>query len=235
MRLKDIPLLIICTLILSNAATQVSDDEIRLLKQLDSIARSSSEASHFARLYSETTAEAVLFFRKAEKKEKDFIRRLELTFADYFFRAVKANQQGKVIPAVWQMYFSDSSLKPLQYELLSINAHINGDIWQALTAEFTLTEIRENRRTYLHFQKGLNKIYNRFYSRANSASQKTRMLQGLSLGFDRFYGRVMLIRWRKRQYRLATIWFTRPDEFNKKIRALDRKMNRINQLILRLR
>jgi len=233
MRLKNTSLLIICILFFSNAAPQVSDEEIRLLQQLDSTARSPSKARHFTRLYSETTAEAVLFFRKAGKKEKDFIRRLELSFAEYFFSAVEANQQGKDISAVWQMYFSDSYLKPLQYELLGINAHINGDIWQALITEFTLAEIRQNRRTYLRFQKGLNKIYNRFYSRANNTSQTTRMLGGVFIGFDRLYGKIMLLRWRKRQYRLATIWFTRPDEFNKKIRELDRKMNHINQLILR--
>jgi Family of unknown function (DUF5995) len=220
-------------LISSPVSSQVSEQEIGLLKKLDSVQQSNSPAKYFAALYFETTVMAAEFFEYDEPDIKSFIQRLERRFADYFFHAVDAYGNGKPVPAEWKAYYSDTLLSFFQYQLLGINAHINGDIWQALTAEFTLEELKAHRKTYLDFQKGLLKIYRRFYESSVNNHPATRMLQSATFGLDKIYGRMMLGRWRKRQMNLAVLYHTDPDNFQKKLDKLHRKMGRLNNLVLR--
>ncbi len=211
---------------------QISDSEINLLKKLDSIAQSSSVSSHFAKLYLETTIEAISFFQKEDTEKRSFIQRLEQSFAHYFFNAAEACKKGEKISPVWKTYYEKQALKPLQYELLGINAHINGDIWQALVKEFSLQEILEYRKTFLQFQKGLGGIYRNFHKRAKQENRRIKTLHNLSLGFDYVYGRLMLKRWRNRQIRLAEWYFDKPEKLKVELIKLYKKMNRINRLIL---
>lgn len=211
---------------------QISDSEISLLKRLDSIAKSSSISSHFAKLYRETTVEAIFFFLNLDQKKRSFIQRLEHSFASYFFNAAEAYKKGERISPVWMAYYEKASLKPMQYELLGINAHINGDIWQALVKEFSLHEIRENRKIFLQFQKGLGVIYRNFHEKAKQENQRIKTLNNLFLGIDHFYGRLMLKRWRNRQIRLAEWYFDKSEKMKAELIRLDKKMNRINRLIL---
>lgn len=212
---------------------QISETEFNLLQKLDSIAESKSISSHFARLYRETTIEAINFFLNEDQQKRIFIQRLEHSFASYFFNAAEVYKKGEEISPVWHVYYEKPALKPLQYELLGINAHINGDIWQALVKEFSLQEIRENRKTFLQFQKGLAVIYRDFYERAKLENRRIKTLHNLSLGLDHFYGRLMLKRWRNRQIRLAEWHFSKPCKLKLALARLDMKMNRINRLILR--
>src|SRR6202008_1980933 len=203
--------------------SQVSDQEVMSLQKLDSIQQSRSPARHFAALYLETTGIAAEFFQHDTPSVKQFIQRLELRFASYFFRSVDAYHTGAMIPAEWQAYFSDTILSPLQYQLLGINAHINGDIWQALTTEFTLAEILEYKKSYYDFQKGLITIYRRFYETSVDNHPKTRLLKNSTLGFDKVYGKMMLARWRKRQMRMAVLYHTDQSLFQKKLDKLHQK------------
>jgi len=212
--------------------SQVSDQEILLLQKLDSIQQTSSPAKHFASLYLKTTGVAAEFFQHDKPEVKQFILRLESRFAGYFFRSVEAFHMGHTIPMEWQAYFSDTVLSPLQYQLLGINAHINGDIWQALTTEFTLEEILENKKSYFDFQKGLIKIYRNFYESSVDTHAAIRLLRNSSFGLDKLYGKMMLAKWRKRQMDLAVLYHTDPSLFQKKLDRLHKKMDRLNQLIL---
>lgn len=212
---------------------QISETELKLLQRLDSIAQSSSIPRHFANLYRETTVEAITFFQHEDQEKKSFIQRLEQSFASYFFTAAEAFKKGEKISPVWLAYYADTTLKPLQYELLGINAHINGDIWQALVNEFTFNEIRENRKTFLRFQKGLTVIYRNFHEKAKQENRRIKMLHTLSLGLDRLYGKLMLMHWRNRQLRLAEWHFNKPEKLKYVLLRLNMKMGRINQLILR--
>lgn len=216
-----------------NGYSQVSDIEISLLQKLDSVQQSNSIARHFAGLYFETTVRAVDFFEQKGQKAKNFIERLETRFAGYFFRSAEAFHKGTTIPAEWRTYFSDTSLSPLQYQLLGINAHINGDIWQALTAEFSWQEIQENKKSYFDFHKALIKQYQAFYERSVSTNATTRLLHAGTLGLDKWYGKMMLGRWRKRQMELARLHFTDTSGFDKKIARLRQKMIRLDRLVLR--
>jgi hypothetical protein len=211
---------------------QVSNPEMNLLTKLDSITKSSSVSRHFAGLYLETTVEAVIYFQQKDERQRQFIHRLEESFARYFFDAAEAFKKGEKPAPAWQAYYADTTLTPLQYELLGINAHINGDIWQALVAEFRPEEISQNKTAFLAFQKGLNAVYQRFYRRATTLHIKTKMLHTLSFGLDQLYGKLMLNRWRKRQIKLADWYFKNPDLFRKKNVNLQKKMHALNRLIL---
>lgn len=223
-----------CTVFLFNLAlfSQVSEEEIRLLHQLDSAKNSSYIARYFAGLYFETTVRAVNDFENEEEPAKRFIQRMETRFAHFFFKAAEAFNHKMEIPPAWKVYFSDTSLSPVQYQLLGINAHINGDIWKALTTEFSFEELQQNKKAYFQFNKGLAIEYRRFYDRSLQASAKTALLNNLSLGLTRVYGKTMLVKWRKRQMQLALLYFSDREKFEKEVAKVNRKMEQINNLIL---
>ncbi len=223
-----------CCFILSSQAlsSQVSDNQLALLRKLDSIGNCYCISRYFATLYLETTAGALDFFAGDNEQAKQFMERLEMRFAGFFFRAVEAYHRGKEIPAEWKAYFGDTALSPLQYRLLGINAHINGDIWQALTAEFSLRELQENKEAYFQFNKGLIGEYRRFYDRSVRENPKTILLHELTLGLSKCYGRGMLGRWRKRQMQLAILFYTDRTRFDKELAKLHQKMKHLNELIL---
>lgn len=203
-----------------------------LLKRLDSIKNSLSVSRYFAALYFNTTSRAVNFYLNSNEPEKKFIQRLETRFAEFFFRSAEAYSHGTAVPYEWKTYFADSSLSPLQYELFGINAHINGDIWQALTTEFSVKEIQENKGSYFSFQKGLIQQYREFYVASRKASSKIRLLHVATAGLDKLFGKMMLTRWRKRQLLLAILYFNNPQKFDTKLRKLHQKMEHINRMIL---
>lgn len=188
-------------------STQVIQGDIALLQKLDSIKKSQSVARHFAELYFSTTAKAANYFLNRSKKENDFIQRFETRFAEFFFRSTEAHTERSPIPRKWKAYFADTALSPLQYKLLGINAHINGDIWKVLTVEFSLKEIEENRDSYFSFQKRLKDQYREFYDSSRKSSAKIRLLHMVTAGLDKLYGKMMLTRWRKRQLQMAFLYF----------------------------
>lgn len=212
---------------------QVSEGETALLHKLDSLKNSPSVSRHFANLYFNITSKAVDFFLNGTEQEKKFIQRLETRFAGFFFRSTEAYAHKATIPDEWKAYFADSSLSPLQYKLLGINAHINGDIWQALTAEFSLKEIQEGRKSYFEFQKGLAAEYRKFYDESFNSSAKIRLLHSATIGMDNMYGRLMMARWRKRQLLLAVLYYTNRDKFIVKLKKLHEKMRHIDRMIVR--
>ena len=213
-------------------AAQLSEQETSLLQKLDSLKKGGSVAKHFAELYYSTTVRATNYFMNRSQREQDFIRRFETRFANFFFRSVEARLQNISIPREWKAYFTDAELSPLQYQLLGINAHINGDIWQALTAEFSLEEIRKNKDSYYSFQNGLIEQYREFYIASRKASSKIRTLHVATAGLDKLFGKMMLVKWRKRQLQLAVLYFNNRQKFDKKLGKLQKKMEHIDHMIL---
>jgi len=203
-----------------------------LLQKLDSLKKSQSVAKHFAELYFSTTLSATNYFLNRSQREQDFIRRFETRFANFFFRSAEARIQRISIPREWKAYYTDAELSPLQYQLLGINAHINGDIWQALTAEFSVEEIQENKDSYFSFQKGLIQQYSEFFVASRKASSTIRLLHVTTAGLDKLFGKLMLIRWRKRQLQLAVLYFNNRQKFDRKLTKLHQKMEHIDRMIL---
>ncbi len=214
-------------------SAQVNRGDIGLLQKLDSIKKSESVARHFAEIYFSTTVKANDHFLNRSKKENDFIQRFEARFANFFFQSAEAHSQRSPVPREWKTYFADTALSPLQYQLLGINAHINGDIWQVLTVEFSLEEIKENKDSYFSFQKRLKDQYREFYVSSRKSSSTIRLLHAATAGLDKLYGKMMLTRWRKRQLQLAFLYFSNPQKFDIKLKKLHQKMDQIDHLILR--
>lgn len=214
-------------------SAQQDPGEIALLQKLDSMKRSRSVARHFAELYYSTTVKAADFFLNRSKKENDFIHRFETRFANFFFRAAEAHDQHIPVSREWKAYFADTVLSPLQYKLLGINAHINGDIWKVLTVEFSLEEIKKNRDSYFSFQKKLKDQYREFYVSSRKSSARIRLLHVATAGLDKLYGKMMLTRWRKRQLQLAFLYFNNRQRFDSRLKKLYKKMDHTDRLILR--
>lgn len=210
-----------------------SDTEMELMRKLDSLQSSPGVPKYFAGLYFTTTQKAIGFFKDKPAETKNFIERLETSFAGFFFRSVDSFTQYKMVPVEWKDYFTDSSLSPLQYKLLGINAHINGDIWQALVSAFSLEEIEKGKEGYFDFQKGLVKQYREFYNESLRSSVKVRLLHDATAGFDKLYGKLMLKRWRERQIKLALLFYTDKQKFNEALGKLHKKMDRIDRMIIR--
>lgn len=229
---KSLLLSFILYWIILNASSQVSDSEIQILQKLDSIRKSASVSKYFAEIYFNTTGRAITYLIDKPSPEKEFIRRMEKRFASYFFRAVDANFKDEKMPEEWNSYYSDTSLSPLKLSLLGINAHINGDIWQTLVTEFSVNELKKYRYSYLKFNKELAKEYNNFYDQWYNSQPRIRVLHMLSIGMSKFYGRTLLKKWRKRQYRIALLHYQNPEKFKVLEQKVQLKRKRINQLIL---
>lgn len=223
-------ILLFFSITISNCFSQTNDKV--LLEKLDSIKSSSSVSSYFASIYLITTYKAIQFFSTYKDPVLQRLQRLEFRFADYFFRSAEASRQKNEIPVEWKEYFSHTALSPLQYELLGINAHINGDIWKALTTEFTLAEIMEIKKYYFEFYRALKDVYIVFYHSAFRSDSKIRWLHFASFGLDKSFGETMLFRWRKRQMKLAILYFTDSVRFYKRHKNLEKKMRRLNYMIL---
>lgn len=215
------------------ANTQISDRSVALLARLDSVRQSHSVAKHFAEIYFETTIGAVNYFSGTDERVQQLLERLELQFAGYFFRAAEAYRQKEIIPDAWQAYYRDSSASSLRYILYGINAHINGDIWQALTDAFTAAEIEELKPWYFAYYGELQKEYEIVYRRALAQNKKLRLFHSLTIGLDKAYGKILLKRWRNRQVKLAVLYFNDRPLFEKKLKRLQGKTRRLDRLISR--
>lgn len=211
---------------------QENDPDIRLAMQLDSMAATPDIHRHFAKIYSASVIRSIQHYQEASASEQYFIRRFEYLFAGYFFRAAASRGQGPGSEA-WKAYFLDSTLSPLQYQLLGINAHINADLSVALIEGFSTEELKTHKKTLLRFQDGLRKQFSLFYEENRQATPLTRLLHQLSFGLARPYGTLMMYHWRKRQFRLAIWHTTRPEKEARLKRKTARHKERIDRLILR--
>ena len=210
---------------------QENDPDLRLAMQLDSMSQTAYIHHHFAKIYTTSVLRSMQHYQGATESELYFIRRFEQLFAGYFFRAAASKGQGPGTEA-WQAYFHDSTLSPLQYQLLGINAHINADLSVALTEGFSLEELKAHKKTLLRFQAGLRKQFILFYEENWRTSQLTRHLHQLTFGLARPYGAVKMYQWRKRQYKLAVLHITHPGKEARLKRKTARHKERIDRLIL---
>ena len=213
---------------------QVLNTEKVILSKLDSIRNASSLSRYFASAYYETTRDAVEFYSGTQQKIHSLMDKFEQRFADLFFKAASAQKEGEQIPPEWNYYYLDSAYTPLQYLLIGINTHINEDIWQALIAQFSLFEIEEIKANYFAFYKSLKNEYNRIYSQAWLTNQRIRQLHFITFGLDKEYGKMMLKKWRRRQFKIAALYYKNPVRFDQKLMILKRKTANLNHMITHL-
>lgn len=221
-------------LIISISAKAQPLNEYREFNQLDSIARDSGRGKYFAEIYIQTIREAEHQLMKADSGTRQFVRKFEIAFTTYFIEASNRHAINSPVDTIWQSYFTHNNLNQLQYQLLGANAHINGDLWKALTASFSASEIRNNKKGFLSYQQSLNKVYLDLYEKARKGNARVRRYHLFSLGFDKAIGKYLLKKWRKRQVKLALSYLNGKPGTEKKLARIERKRERINRKIIRL-
>jgi len=228
-----LPIILLVFTISFKSFSQQYLDSSGLIARLDSITMSGSQASHFADLYLQTTITADEYIQTLPPEAGQMMKKLEQGFAEYFFHAIDADKAGNGLPGVWENYFNGNKLSLLQLKLMGANAHINGDIWQALTSSFSLEEIKKLEPVYKRYSKTINKVFSDLFESAIRSDKRLRNLHLITLGLDKVYGKIMLQKWRNRQLRLAIFNFEHPKKFERLKKRIDIKKERIDRMIIK--
>lgn len=97
----------------------------------------------FNHLYLEVTRAVAAALASSSFRDAAFIERLDVVFADYYFRVLDAaGGHGVAVPSAWAPLFqcrASKAIAPIQFALCGMNAHINGDLPLALVD--TCTEL----------------------------------------------------------------------------------------------
>ena len=217
---------------IADESVQLSEEETILVRKLFFYAGTTTPVRYFAALYLASTRGAIEFYANAPASTRLFIQRLEICFADYFFRAVEPCEHQEKRDSHWMPFLRSDGLTPLQYCLLGANAHINGDISCSLIHSFSAEEIQQEAASFLRYEDGLRPIYDALYDRALYDSRLVGYLHLLTRGRSRGYGFGMLRRWRKRQVELALLYYSRPGLYKWKKRLLRCRMWWLNRIII---
>ena len=206
-----------------------------IFRQLDSIAASKNTASHFASLYKSSMSNLEHDSESLDSSAQHFIRQFELQFAEYFLNACIEEKDGMLHPAsAWKTYFSNSEAEGWQLALIGVNAHVNIDLHRALTDRFSLEEIKAHRKNFLVLHSAILKEFNPIFKSALSSSSYLRFVNTVSRGLGKKFGEQTLYRWRKRQVRLAILFYQNPRKYQKKFNGVIGKKARIDNMILRV-
>jgi hypothetical protein len=203
------------------------------INAVDSVAKSNGPGSCFAQLYVKTTIEIEKQLIGLDTSSINQIRKLEKNFCFYFINACKGVGESNDTVSTWYSYFKNNNSTELKRKLFGINAHINGDLWQALRDSYNKEEIVKAGRTVFQFHQSLLKIYNDLYEEAKTANKKVKTIHVLSLGFAKSYGRHLLKKWRKRQIKIATLYYYDQQKFEQIKIKTEKKKNKIDKTINR--
>jgi cell division protein FtsB len=226
-------LLLILLLLFAVKAYSQPVDSFKEIKAVDSIAQTKSTASIFAALYIKTMLEIEEQLKQMDTVTIRQIRKLEINFAEYFLKACREFYNSSKTGETWNAYFTITNLSTVQLKLLGINAHINGDLWQALKDSFSETEIKGISKTVFLFHQSLLYIYKEVYREAVAENRKIKTLHILSLGLSQKYGKHLLSKWRKRQLKLASLYYFNQERFDTKKSRTEKKKIRIDNMITR--
>lgn len=205
---------------------------LELVTKLDSVRMCTGKEKHFGELYLQTTHLAEKYIETLPDNDRQLMKKLEESFAIYFFRAIDSSNKNAEVSEEWRNYFN-GNYSPLQLRLMGANAHINGDIWQALAYNFSVEEIRRLKPFYKNYDRSIRKIYEGLFESGIRTDKRLHDLHVLTLGLDKVYGRMMLQKWRNRQMRLAILKFEDQDKFVTLKKKVDRKRNNIDNMIIR--
>ncbi|MBK5272045.1 MAG: hypothetical protein JJE22_13625 [Bacteroidia bacterium] len=207
-----------------------SDNSIR---KVDSIAHRPGIASHFAKIYSQSMTNIAKQTQSMGSEAKLFINKFEITFANYFINAFVDYENGTLAESSdWKCYFSNPTIQPWQFVLLGVNTHINIDMWRSLADNFSEKEIRQNKKLFLTCQSSVKKTYRQFFDTLLMESTYLRFINSFAKGFPQKLGEMIVYKWRKRNVKLAILYYYRPEKFEKKFARIKKKKQRIDNLIL---
>ena len=217
-----------------SASNNYNQAQLNPVQQVDSIAHTMGIASHFARAYSQLMENIGIQIQTADSGANIFIKQFESVYAGYFLNACMDEKSGNFSPAsVWHLYFSRSDALSWQLVLLGVNAHINGEMWRALVENFSENDILRYKRQFLVLQQSVAKLYNPFFDTIMVQNNYLRFINGFTKGLARKFGERVVYKWRRRQVQLAILFYHAPEKFRKRQAMINRKKQRVDQLILR--
>lgn len=84
----------------------------------------------FNRMYLQVTKLVGLRLTQDYFEDRRFMERLDIVFAHLYLDAVRADREGRKVPACWEPVFASRSapLAPIQFAVAGMNAHINHDL-----------------------------------------------------------------------------------------------------------
>jgi hypothetical protein len=231
---KYLSVLLCCMLCCWQSTVRAQQDAYNtaLLDTLQQIENSNTASKHFAGLYKKAIQITNVYAHGQPQAVKDFIFGFEAAFGPKFFAAHSMASMGKPVSNVWQAYYADSGLNPLQYQFIGMNAHINGDMYKALIEEYNFDTLKKYQYHLIKFQKAFNTFFDSIYT-TTKVYKKVSSLHLLTLGLDKNYGRQMVLRWRKRQVKLALWYYAQPKKFERRRKKLDNSMQRFNRFAIK--
>lgn len=233
----------ICIILICNSPAKSQGTQLSLkysgpyeflqLYQLDSIANSYSPGRYFGSLYFTFLQSIEKQLSSADSFSKHLVQKFERVFAQFYIDACNAHETHQpIIIREWEPYFSYPGLQPFQYKLLGANAHLNGGLWQALTNSFSQEEMKALRNEFVIFKKSLNQTYKGVYREAAASNKKVHALEKLSMGTSHWIGNYYLYKWRKRQMRLARLYWSASPGYSILLKKVERKKRKIDWLII---
>lgn len=203
------------------------------LYQLDSIASSPGIARHFGKLYSDFLRLIEKRLEKADTGTTRLLRHFESVFAQFYIDAANEHKNHYAIShPSWKKYFEDSSLSAAQYYLLGANAHLNGQLSEAIFNSYTPAEWKHLKKRYSLFNKCLNQTYRHVYHQTIYDHPRARILHLVTMGLDKPLGNYFLYKWRKRQMRVTEYRFKESEKHKKLFEKIQRKKAAVDRLII---
>jgi hypothetical protein len=203
-----------------------------LLNTLATIANTNTTAAHFAKLYYKAIEITNLHLHQQTPNEQAFIIKFEAAFAPLFFQSYDNYLNQKTQNSVWNTYYQHNNLNDLQYKFIGMNAHINGDMANALVTAHTYDSLLKYKSNLLKYQSHFNMFFDSLYY-TTLQYKKVKAIHLASLGFIKNIGKNMVYKWRKRAVNMALLWYKNPKKYNRLKKKTENYMNKINQLTLK--
>lgn len=220
--------------------THVADDTVisnQLLTpiyfiKIDSIAHSAGAANFFAQAYTLSMQSVASQINSFDSASRHFIEKFEETFAAYFLQPYYAYHRGTLSDtSAWKFFYDHQELSYWQHVLMGVNTHINADIWRSLVDNFSEEEIRKNKKQFLSCRASIAITYSAFFDSLAAQSHYVQFISSFTAGLAPLLGKHVLYKWRRRSINLAILYYRNPKRFQKKLAIINRKKQRIDQLI----
>jgi hypothetical protein len=140
--------------ILSATPAGSIEDVVARMVAIDGVLPPTDGVSCFNKLYLEVTKNVLAHLGQATFANPPFLSRLDVTFANLYFAALRAFEAGAPsTPRAWQPLFacrSSACIAPIQFALAGMNAHINRDLPVALVETFAAMGLSPGERSPEH-------------------------------------------------------------------------------------
>jgi hypothetical protein len=110
---------------------QSMDDVLERMAAIDTSLPREDGVAYFNRMYCKVTEEVLEATNGVTFERADYLRRLDVVFANLYFDAVARSTRGEPIPSAWSPLFAwrdRTDTCPIQFALAGMNAHINHDL-----------------------------------------------------------------------------------------------------------